>query len=870
MIVEVFGKRIQTYLRSSGYSQKELAAAIGIHHKVLSRKLHGAASSYFSYREIHDLIIALANWQAISRREDLLNLFAEAGIDTSAIFRAAEWLEPPLNTLNQQLSSPVPTDAPAPQHNIPAPLGQLIGRSWAVTRLMRLLGNAETRLVTLIGPGGSGKTRLALHVAHELVETFAQGVWFVSFTGLSDPAMVPLAIAQGLNIKSAPDQNPLHTISSYLSQRQMLLVLDNFEHVGEASGAVEDLLAAAPGLKVLITSRIVLHLPGEHEFSVPPLDLPDPTLASGMGVAVLMDYSAIQLFIERAQAVLPDFIVTSENGSAIAQICASVDGLPLALELAAARIKILTPITLLERLSQARLPLLTRVGKLPSKQVSSRHQTLSNTIKWSYDLLDPDEQKWFRRLGVFLGSWSLESSETLINEITAAEKRSATVFEPLDLLTQLVNNSLLARVDDAHGHTRFTMLSTLREYALARLEAHGETEWLHDWHACYFLRKAEKGELGLRGPRQLTLLIRLTDARANLRAALEWSLQKARQGKRIHAFPPANGLPQEVAGCRTLSQQPFSSEGISAHESILRLATAMRAYWEWQGLLAEARHWLNAALELPVDDGAAPTLLAARARAFSESARLMVLQNSQERALELADESIALWRPLDDAPGLASALFHRGWALHGKGEYAAARETYHEALELLSPTRDTWLYAQILLCLAAIAGFTSDYELARLYYARCRELFEQVGDKAAVADAWKDQGAILLIAGDLDEAIACLLTSIQICRELDHKQYIATALGSLSFAFGLREVPDAETASLNSAQVQGAAESLMATIGLTPWTNTTPFIQAVRQYIRVRVDDERWQAAFDTGHALTLEQALELVVRLAQLPPNGN
>ncbi len=871
MIVEVFGKRIQAYLRSSGYSQKELAAAIGIHYKVLSRKLHGAASSYFSYREIHDVILTLVNWRSISRREELFHLFAEAGIDASAIFRAAEWLEPPLNALDQQTSSTtIPADQPAPQHNLPAPVGQLIGRSWAVTRLLRLLGRAETRLVTLIGPGGSGKTRLALHVARELVETFPQGVWFVSFTGLSDPAMVPLAIAQGLNIKSAPDQNPLQSISSYLSQRQMLLVLDNFEHVEEASSAVEDLLAAAPGLKVLITSRIVLHLSGEHEFSVPPLDLPDPALAPGMSVAALTDYSAIQLFIERSQAVLPDFALTSENSSSIAQICASVDGLPLALELAAARIKVLTPATLLERLSLARLPLLTRVGKLPGKQISSRHQTLSNTIKWSYDLLHPDEQKWFRRLGVFIGGWTLESSETLINEITAAEKKSASVFESLDLLTQLVNNSLLARADDRHGYTRFTMLSTLREYALARLEAHGETEWLHDWHTCYFLRKAEKGELGLRGPRQLTALIRLTDARANLRAALEWSLQKAREGKLIYAFRPANGFPQEVASCRTLSQRPFPSEGLNAQESSLRLATAMRAYWEWQGLLAEARHWLNAALELPIDADAGPTLLAARARALSESARLMVLQNSQERALELADESISLWRDLNDPPGLASALFHRGWALHGKGEYVAASETYHEALELLSPTEDTWLYAQILLSLAATAGFTSDYEHARLYYARCRELFEQVGDKAAVADAWKDQGGILLIAGDLDEAIACLLISIQICRELDHKQYIATALGSLSFAFGLREVPDAETASLNSAQVQGAAESLMATIGLIPWTNTTPFIQAVRQYIRGRVDDERWQAAFNAGHALTLEQALELVVRLAQLPPDGS
>ena len=862
MLVEIFGKRIQAYLRASGYKQNELADAIGIHPKVLSRKLNGTTNASFHYDEIHRLILVLVERQVFTRHEDLFSLFAEAQIDPASIFLASEWQESPLNTLAPDEQFATPGDQPVPRHNLPAPIGQLIGRSWAVTRLQQLLGQKNTRLVTLIGPGGSGKTRLAQHVARELVDTFAQGVWFISFTGVSDPDLVPLTIAQGLNIKSASDQKPLQSIITYLSQRQMLLVLDNFEHVGAASGTIEDLLAAVPGLKVLITSRIVLQLPGEHELSVPPLDLPDLALAPRMSTTEITGYSAIQLFVERAQAVLPDFVLTNENAAVIAQICANVDGLPLALELAAARIKMLPPATLLERLSQARLPLLAHVGRLTSRQISDRHKTLSDTIKWSYDLLNTDEQTWFRRLGVFIGGWALEGSETMMREITASENTSATTFWPLDLLTQLVNNSLLVRVDNVHGHARFTMLSTLREYALTRLDAHGETEWLRDWHTCYFLRKAEKGELDLRTSRQLTVLIRTTDARANLRAALEWSLSKAREGRLIHASSPFDGPPQKVANCRTLSQHHFPTEGVSALEVSLRLATAMRAYWEWQGLLTEARYWLNAALALPISAEAGPTLLAARARALSESARLAVLQNKQEKALELIDESSAIWRQLNDAPGLASALFHRGWALHGQGEYEAASVVYQEGLALLSPDKDTWLYAQILLCLAATAGFTSDFVNARLYYTRCRELFERTGDKSAIADAWKDQGAILILAGYLDEAITCLLTSIQICRELDHKQYIATALGSLSFAFGLREKPDPETASLNSAKVQGASESLMATIGLTPWTNTTDFIQMVRQHIRSHVDDARWQAAFNAGYSLTLEQSLELVVHL--------
>jgi tetratricopeptide (TPR) repeat protein len=329
---------------------------------------------------------------------------------------------------------------------------------------------------------------------------------------------------------------------------------------------------------------------------------------------------------------------------------------------------------------------------------------------------------------------------------------------------------------------------------------------------------------------------------------------------------PADGLPQEVASCRILSRQPFPVSGLSAHEVSLRLATALRAYWEWQGALTEARYWLNAALELPVTQEAGPTLLAARARALSEAARLVLLQNDPEQALELASASIALWRKLDDPPGLASALFHRAWALHGAGEYAAAKDVYEEALALISPATDKWLYAEILLCQAGAYGFISDFLGARLRYTRCRELFEEIGDKAAIADAWKDQGSILVIAGELDEGIDCLLTSIQISRSLDHRQYIATALNTLSFAFGLREVPDPESASLYSARVQGATESLMATIGLTPWTNTTPFIQAVRQHIRSRISEERWQAALNEGRALTLAQALEMVARLAKPP----
>ncbi len=865
MIVTAFGKRIQAYLHASGYTQKQLAPALGISVKVLSRKLTGSSNAQFNHREIHALLLKLIDWQILTNDEDILNLLAEAEIEPATIFRADEWQQPPLSTLIHRKPVILPTDPPQALHNLPAPVGPLIGRSWAVSRLPQLLGRDGTRLVTLIGPGGSGKTRLALHVARELVEAFPQGVWLVSFTEISDPGMVPHTIAQALNLKSRPSEQPLQTITTFLGRRRALLVLDNFEHVAEASDIIDTLLASAPDLKVLITSRIVFHLPGEYEFSVPPLDFPDPALALSMSATEILSYSAIQLFVERAQAVLPDFTLSRENAATIAQICASVAGLPLALELAAARVKVLPPEILQARLSQARLPLLSRVGRQTGRHVSLRHQTLSETIRWSYDLLLPEEQTWFRRLGVFLGGWALESSEAMVSEIARAEKKPAT-FETVDLITQLVNNSLLVRVDGIQKHARFTMLSTLREYALERLDAQDETAWLRDWHAYYCLRRAEAGELALRGPRQLTALASLTDGRSNVRGAFEWALQKARAGQSSQTSLPAHTLSEEVANCRTLSHRPLPTDGISALEVSLRLATAMRAYWEWQGALTEARSWLNAALELPQPNNPGTTLLAARARALSEAGRLMVLQNEQDDALKLVDESIELWRDLNDPSGLANALLHRGWALHARNQYLAARETYQEGLALLTPDRDTWLYAEILLCMAGVAGFQSDLERARRYYARCRELFEKVGDTSAIADAWKDQGGVSILASEHDEAIQCLLTSIRICRELDHKQYLATALGSLSFALGLREKPDTETASLFSAQIQGASESLMAMIGLTPWTTSTPFIHAVRLHIRSHVDEERWNAALNAGRALNLEQALDLAFRLAQYP----
>ncbi len=861
-----FSSSVQRYLRSSGYTQKQLADALGLHPKVLSRKLNGTDNAQLTHLEIQRIITTLARWYAITSQNEALQLLELAQVGP-AIFGDDQWRTPPLSTLAAKNAQPVPFSSSSfptytHQHNLPAPTTRLIGREWEEGRLQHLLMRDEVRLVTLVGSGGSGKTRLALHVASKLVSMFAQGVWFVPLAGQRDPALVPMSIMEALNLQSTPGFPPLQSLITYLKRRQLLLVLDNFEQIGEATSVVAELLAAVPGLKVLATSRAVLRLSGEHKLSVPPLDVPNPFNVQEM--EEISQSAAVQLFVERAQAMEPDFALTPENAVVIAQICARVDGLPLALELAAARINVLPPRLLLERLIKARLPVLTR----GAKNLPNRQQTLRDTITWSYDLLSPAEQSWFRRMGIFTGGWSLEAAEAMMQGEVADSQEAHPFFSPLDMLEQLVDNSLLVRVQSANGQARFTMLETLREYALERLADQGECERLRDWHACYYLKEAEAAERGLRGPQQLVWLSKVGADRDNFRAALEWSLQRAKAGMSISAFSvmrqQSTGACVPVAGSKTFCSQGVPGDSVLAIELCLRLSAALRHYWEWQGYLTEARYWLGAALEVPLEDEAGETALAARAKALSEASRLVCLQNDQVRAVELAEESIALWRQLDDPSGLATALLHRGWAAHAQGEYETAKRVYWESMEHLEGVEDTWLRAQLLVYLAAAAGFTYDFEKLGEFYTQSRELFEQIGDTSAVADVLKDQGGLWLLQGNCTEAIHCLLKSLKLCYGLGHKQYMTTGMCLLSLAIGMRQEPDAETASLHSAQLQGAADGLMDAIGLNPWTRANPLAQMARQQIRSRVDEQSYEAAWNEGRALSVEQAIDLAYRLGE------
>ena len=790
--------------------------------KVLSRKQRVTGDSHLFGDDVKQIMRILARWRVINTRPEAYHLLELAQLQPD-IFSEKEWCSPPLNQLEEG----------EPQHNLAAPLTRFIGREVLLGRLRSLLARDDTRLVTLVGPGGSGKTRLAQHVAGELTASFAQGVWTVMLAPVRDPALVLQSIMQTLSIQTSSDSSPTQSLIAYLRHKKLLLILDNFEQVAEAAGLVGELMAAAPGLKILVTSRAVLRLSGEVEFKVPPMNLPEATQQLAKETAA--QYDAVQLFVERARLVAPDFALTSENATTIARICARVDGLPLALELAAARIKLLTPEQLLEKLSGARLAVL-RGGR---RDMPERHQTLLKTIEWSYNLLAPPTQAWFARLGIFDGGWSLDTVDAMMQALAGSpcdgEDELAPSDSALDLLDNLFDNSLLVKPVATEAQGRFTMLETLREFALAQLHERDESALLRDWHACYFLGLAEEAESGLRGAHQMAWLARLRAEQENFRAALRWSLERAGHGKNLQVNARGTEL------CAT--------------EVSLRLAAALRPFWEWQGYIVEMRDWLEAALHLPLAERVEKTTQAARAKALCGLARLYCLQNMQEQSIAAAEESIALWRQLDDHAGLAMALYQRGWPAFSQGDYALANDLFEQSLQVL-PAGDAWLRAQIIFLQGDVAGITANYDLMRSYFAQSMEVFEQLGDRSAIADLLKDHSGLAVLEGNLEWAIDTLSKSIAISQELGYKQFIGTGMGLLGFAVGMRGEPDKRTAIIQTLHLWGASNGLLGSIGSMPRLSNVPVIQQVILRFRATLDDATWRQAYRYGRSLTADQAM--------------
>ncbi|GAC1349466.1 MAG: hypothetical protein NVSMB27_22870 [Ktedonobacteraceae bacterium] len=624
----------------------------------------------------------------------------------------------------------LPTDFPLLKtldtrpNNLPIQPTPFIGREREVAAVTQLLRRPDVRLVTLSGPGGVGKTRLALQVAAELCDDFIDGVFVVALAPINAPDQVVSALAQTLGIDESSNLPLFSLLEAALKEKQLLLLLDNFEQVVEAAVLLSKLLAACPRLKVVATSRMGLHLRAEHEFVVPPLSV--PTLKHLPDLKALSHYEAVALFIERAQSTRPDFQVTNANAPAVAAICAHLDGLPLAIELAAARIKHFSPHTLLARLEQGLSILSGGARDLPVRQ-----QTLHGTISWSYDLLSPEDQQLFRHLAVFVDGWSLEAAEAL------CEARGGLSEDMLEGMASLVDKSLLRQEEQAAGETRFWMLQTLREFGLEQLARSAELEATRQAHAEYYLRLAEEAQPSLQATEQGRWMARLEQEHENLRAALSWLLAQAR-----------------VGGEQSKHQA----------ERALRFCTALSWFWSIRGYSREGQTFLEQALALRESVSAL-----VRARAFYTAAELAFLLDDQERTERLSRESLHLFRELGNKAGMADALFLLGTSAWAKGEYTLAWSQSEEAASLYQERGERWKRGRCLTQLARISTAQGEYEQAQGLLEQSLEIYRALGDKERLGWVLYLLARLFFLSGR-DPAAARSLTeqSLTLLGEIDN------------------------------------------------------------------------------------------------------
>jgi predicted ATPase/serine/threonine protein kinase/Tfp pilus assembly protein PilF len=729
---------------------------------------------------------------------------------------------------------------PRVPNNLPHSLTSFVGRRDEMEDVSRLL--EQRRLVTLTGAGGCGKSRLAIQIARNVLESVPDGVWLAELASLADPGLLPQRIAGAAGIREEPDRPLIETLRSSFADRTILIVLDNCEHMIPACASVAaTLLEAAPGLRLLATSRESLGMDGEVVFRVPPLAVPDPS--RGLARHELGRFESVRLFAERATAAKAAFALNDENAAAVAQICARLDGIPLAIELAAARIKVL-PISQILRRLEDRFRLLTAGGDaLP------HHQTLRATVDWSYDLLSERERTLFDRLSCFAGGVSLEAVES----ICTGEGMNAEGI--LDLLANLADKSLVLPETGVGDSARYHLLETLRAYGAERLDQAGDGEAVSERHALYFLHLAEQSEPALSGGAESEWLARLEEEHDNLRRAASWFLR--------------------------------SGDGASS----LRLAGALWRFWRIHGHLGEGRRRLESSLGAPATEGARH----ARAKALLGAAALARSQSDYVAAARRLEEALPLARDTGNRETAAAVLLEIGNLADDRGERDRAKECYEECLAIRQEAGDRWGTSVVLHNLGVVAQARGEFEEARSYYTRSLEISRELGwkgggattlnalgsieldmgnheaarahhhealiihrdlgDRWAVAYSLREQGRALIGLGECAAARSLLTESLATFRELGDRVAVVEAVESFA-TLAASEGRDAEALAL-----AGTAAAARADLGAPPSEPDRESLERGLSAARERLGCAASDRAFETGGATSLDRAVEEVTR---------
>ena len=684
--------------------------------------------------------------------------------------------------------------------NLPIQPTVLIGREHEIQALRALLAREDVRLVTLTGPGGTGKTRMGLQVAAEAVGSYDDGVVFVGLASIRDPGLVAATIAQTLGVHDLGNRPVMESLTAFLRDKQLLLLLDNFEQILPAAPLVADLLGASSELKILVTSRAALHLRGEHEFPVPPLSLPEPGRRSL--AQELATFPAVALFVQRATDVRPDFALTDATAGCVAEICRRLDGLPLALELAAARVKLLTPQAMLARLEH-RLPLLTG----GARDLPERQRTLRDTISWTYDLLSEDEQALFRRLSVFVGGCTLEAVQAVCGQ------GAGPGLDVLDGVASLLDKSLVRLSDGPDGESRFAMLETVSEFATEQLGTSWEAGKLHRCHSEYFLKFAEAARPGLRGPDARIWLDRMEADHENLRAAIDWG----------------------------------ESEGTSTGIDLAtRVAKACAWFWMIRGHLVQGRLRVERLI------ARAPTGTPAHARALLVASGLAYFVGDGARALRLGEEGLAEWQTIGDQRHVALAFARIADAYGRMGQLDRARTMLNRSRALSGHLRDQDdLEYPLVFMEARAAWLAGDLESARDLSSQVVENGRADGDQHTTLGGLRYLALLAHRQGDIQQAASLQAEALRLADGL--RDYACTMHALAGFAYVALEADDAKRA----ARLLAASGRLQELTGmsLTAYSHTGSFDEST-ELLRGRLGDNAFAAAWADGQGMSLQQAV--------------